>query len=326
MKWNRSTLALSAILSTSVLLTGCFGGGPGGGGGSSQKVSFQFTDESVSNFVYARDGQTVAQTKFMNNFSNFFISTAYAAVDKSISCTVSEKVSFEMDVFSDPIIIETSCSSNLESELRAGMLKSMAGKTVIIEYAGGSSQLGEDRKITFRNAASFFGVYNNINANGANELCRDYYDFKSSGKVETGLDVDATKALADAKNAGAYPITVKEGDGVTDIIFNSPQEAVDHCVADDGGLEEYAIEMAFRFKDGYLEMDPEGSDFNDDYDASNEKAKQLLDYNRWCVDDGSGTACEPSNIPSAYPHATLPTVCHEEDSPCGAGADIDPWI
>ncbi len=332
-----------ALISTTFLLMGCSGGG---GGGGASLVSFQLEDESIDNgtFVYERNGVVVSQTSFLKNLSSFFISTAFAAVDETITCTPPEPVSFDMDILGTSVSIDTTCASDLQAQLRAGMLKSMATKTIIVAYAGGSTQLGNKRRITFNAAGSFFGTYNNVFGNDKNILCRRYFTFSDDGQVVEGLDEASTTAAAGVWIAGGTldgEVIAAHGDlslvpgnysysgydeadpGDLDNFANAAEVVAD-CYDGENPSENIST-MAFRFKDGYLEMDSEGSDFSDDYNATTASHKKLIDFNRWCVDDGSGSACDTDRLPGGVYNA-LPDVCHEEDHDnANCGGAIDPW-
>ncbi len=349
LKKNRSLFMLSLILTTVTTLGGCSGGGSSSD--SADPVSFQLEDDSIDNgtFIYERNGTVVSKHSLLNNLSNFFITTAFAAVDKTITCTPPEPVSFDMEILGIPVAVNSSCASGLKSNLRAGMLKSMANKTIIVEYAGGSTQLGNYRKITFNSADSFFDTYGDVFGNDKNILCRRYFTFSSDGKVIEGLDEEATTAAAGVWIGGgtldgvaiaahadlsAVPGNYSysgydETDGGDLDSFTDAAEVVADCYDGEDPADSIST-LAFRFKDGYLEMDSEGSDFNDDladYESSPVKAKQLIDYNRWCVDDGTGTACDTTRLPGGE-YEELPTICHEEDhnsNNCFPGS-IDPWI
>ena len=241
-----------------------------------------------------------------------------------------------MNILGTQLIIELSCSTSLEKKLRAAMLESMAGKTVILEYTGGSDQLSAGRILTFRNSdqngagvdngeRGFFGKYNNIFANGQNAYCRETYDFnKGQGTVTLSLDVANTKAAANA--VGSYPVQGHDENWNT-IDLNDADEVVENCVSQDGGLEGYKVSLAFRFKDGFLEFDPEGTDFSDGLDSSDDSTyKKLLGYQRGCVKASGSSTCDTASLPGNS-YTPLPEVCHQIDSAdnnCEPGS-IDPW-
>jgi hypothetical protein len=306
------------VLSVLTILSSC-----SGGSGSSETVSFQFKDEAVDNLIFEKNGTVVSQNNFIQKLSNFFIDTAFSAVDRQIECKPSDQVSFDMDILGTPLVVELPCSAALEKKLRAAMLESMAGKQIILEYSGGSEQFSESLTLDFRDSdedgtgvdegeRGFFGKYNNINPSGANAYCRETYDFnKSDGTVTLSLDVENTKAAAMA-----------DGFSEEDAIAK-----VEECAAGDGGIEEYTVQLSFRFKDGYLEFDPEGVDFSDDLDENDLSTYQKLsDYQRFCVKSAGTDTCDTASLPNAT-YVALEEVCHPEDSEqgnCPEGS-VDPW-
>jgi hypothetical protein len=71
----------------------------------------------VDSLVYERNGSVISKANFIQKFSDFFIKTAYSAVDRKIECEGSDKDKFEMEILGFPFSIELSCSAALEKKL-----------------------------------------------------------------------------------------------------------------------------------------------------------------------------------------------------------------
>lgn len=193
---------------------------------------------------------------------SYLLNTAYA-IDGNIRCFTGSSVSFELEALGESVLINTKCNSEMDLKIRQGLLQSLAGKRVIMEWAGGADARSTGRVITFRPQNSFWGKYDNV-ASGApdrghqEDMCKDSYIFnESAGTVTIELDVPGSTAI---RSDSAQYCLDNEFLGATQ--------------------DEYRKVLNFRFKDGKLEFHHKADFPNDN------------DLNRLCVDENADNQCD----------------------------------
>lgn len=234
------------------LLYGC-----SGSTGGKSVVSKTFSDQAVSNFQQTKG--LVTKNFFDKTRDLLIIPFAYAG-DGEIKCNTDSAVSFDMDVFNQPITpIETTCSKNIELDIRIALLKSLIGKKLLMRYQGGNDGRSSGKILDLSdltNEEEFWEIPHGP-INGGDPKCFDQFTFnKETGKMTIELDVDSV-----------HP---QDKQYCLDFEFEGATE------------EDYKIDLAFRFKDGLLEYGPS-------IQALNEKGS---DYSAFCISNTNMDDCE----------------------------------
>lgn len=245
---------MKGLMTCSLLLTlvACQGKS---GSGSPSVYTGTFSDTAVSSFE-----QTGGLAKYKPSAFEMVIPSAYAA-EGSIRCVQNTPVTFDVIALGANLQIEANCDNNIDLSIRKDLLRSLAGKRLLMNRGGGADAKPLLRVINFRPDATFWGIYDNVVAghsnNGQNEQnCRDKFTFDEATGTVT-IAYDNLASTADTHQA----CLDNEFPGATE--------------------DDYKIVLAFRFKNGLLEMDPEGTDFEDNGD-----------YINFCIDDNSDSQCD----------------------------------
>lgn len=233
------------------------------GDGSSSSLTASSRDEIFSDSAVTSFQQTAGVVFTKPSLMDQILGSAYA-VSGNIKCIEGSSVSFELDALGSTVHVDTKCNSIMDLNIRRGLLESLAGKRILMSYAGGSDARSQGRAITLNAVGSFWTTYDNIPAGSANtghneHLCKDKISFNETNGQVT-IEHDTFNSLA-------------SGADTTQDCLNS--EFVGATLAD------YKKVLNYRFKDGTLEMDPDGLDFT----VNN-------DYVRFCIDNDSNATCD----------------------------------
>jgi hypothetical protein len=248
-------------LSLSFILIGC----SGGSGSKDEIASGVFEDSSVSSLLQL---DNFASTK--NPLQSIGISYAYAAPkEMEFKCYKGSKVGFNAIALNNvEIQFEVMCDNNVDRGIRKSLLKSMHSKKIIQEYRGGGVVLNENISLTFNSEDSFWGTYDNISA-GSGSGCKDKLTFDEVEGTVT-IENDAENYAGAGSNQDCLDAEGDSGPGTCGPNNNEV------CTAD-----HYKKVLAFQFKNGKLELDPEGIDF----EVNN-------DFVRWCLDNDNNQQCD----------------------------------
>jgi hypothetical protein len=248
----------SLLLSVMALaLVSCGGGTSGPTTTTSNVKSAIFSDTAVTSFQ-----QTGGVAHNSPSLMDKVFASAYA-VDGNIRCVEGAPVAFELDAFSNTVQINTTCNSDIDLNIRRGLLESMASKRLLMYWGGGHDTRSEGRALTFNAVGSFWATYENIPAGAGNtghneHLCKDKMTFdESTGEVT--IEHDVTNSLI----AGA--------DSTQDCLNSEFSGAT---------LNDYKKVLHYRFKDGKLEM------------HSLIGFPQDNDINQFCIDQNSIGVCD----------------------------------
>lgn len=249
--------SLLLLMIISFVFVSC-GGSSGSSTATSSVKETIFSDSAVTSFT-----QTGGVAHNKPSLMDKVFPSAYA-VSGNIRCVEGAPVAFQLDALGNTVQVDTTCNTIMDLNIRRGLLESLANKRLLMEYAGGSDSRAQGRALTFNAVGSFWGVYDNIVAGSANtghneHLCKDKLTFnETTGQVT--IEHDTFNSLA----AGA----------------DSTQDCLNSEFAG-ATLADYRKVMNYRFKDGKLEMDPDGLDFT----VNN-------DYVRFCIDNNSNGVCD----------------------------------
>lgn len=265
-----------------LVLTSCGGSSGPSSQGATSKVELSFSDTAVSNFNQLSG---VAKLSPLQQSLELILASAFAG-GGNISCLTGTDISLQMDALGNTVSIDTTCTSasGIETAIRAGLLESFDGlilePTVSEAQYGPTGGRGTDGfgKLDFSGTGKAFGFYSGTidnsgisptasadsnlhskiytvkakdDCDGAGNHQYDVFIFKSDGTVynyvllkgalATALGVGGSIADQATHQAQCY------ADGVTD--------------ANSDGLVDKSLDqakIAFRFKDGALEMDFSG--------------------------------------------------------------------
>ncbi len=277
-------------ISSLIIITGCSGGGSGGPSslGGSSRINQTFSDEMVTNFQQTEG--VIAKSFLQIGVELLLIPSAYAE-DGLIKCISGTSVAFEMDVFGTPIDpIETTCSADIDLDIRRGLLKSLIGKDLIALYGGGNNAIAQGRVLELSTVISeddFWGVAHGNVGTGRAE-CKDSFTFnKDSGAVVIDLDEASSSAgdlcyIYEGDDTNDWCDTGSEASWNTAILAEDA-DAIAYC------KPLYRKTLSFRFKDGLLEYAPSKADLDAGLDSDN--------YNAFCVANPANDDCDVSFLP-----------------------------
>lgn len=219
--------------------------------GSEGEFEAIFDDSAVTLF------EQVHEEKLSYNLLQNMLFPSVHAVSGNVKCTRGSRASFKLVAFNWNVDVTSTCDESYDLTIRKALLSSLQGKAIIAEIGGcpGCNILSQGRVLTFRSGNNFWGSYDNVEA-GSVAGCKDKYHFSESDGVLT-IENDPSHYSGTATNQDCLDA---EFPGAT---------------ADD-----YKKELKFRFKNGKMELDPNGIDFEDNGD-----------YNRWCIKASNGNSC-----------------------------------
>lgn len=278
------------------------------GGGSPEvtaskiKISKTFSDSTVTNFT-----QTGGVASVDKRWFEYIIERAYAGTG-DISCFDGQSITVDMDITlgstTSPLIVDSTCGSDVELDIRRKMLSALDGHKMILEVAGQGS-VGVNFILDFTQAEGFqFDVpyltyEEDVTHNAVTRSCYMDYTFNSSN----GTVSNNTKSTT--YNGRALELNELSN---TAMGIGNPNSTNNGCKSDD---EEYR-NASFRFKDGKIELDESGTDrFSPNGCALRDGSENIIDYKengdgsgacpdmgydstyeRWCVDDDLNGTCD----------------------------------
>lgn len=260
------------LLVISAALTGC--GSDGGSVTSNGVVSGNFVDNALDSF--RQTGGVASNETAPEKVINFVFPSAYAAASGTYSCVSGDTATFEASAFGGSLFdVSVTCSSTVDNDIRAGLLKSLLSKKIIVDVAESATHKANAQRFTFPSSDT------------SGKVTITMYGLGAYAGGSTSLPSDCAQQYEFDMNTGSVRIYISNGTtiGSTDNTLGNGLNAGCSLSGGDSSDFDSGFETTakFRFKDGKIEFN---TDNQEDFSSSSGA------YERWCLDDNTDGSCD----------------------------------